>query len=49
MWSGYTEKKFLTHDKPDMKKINPLVLTMSDNSYRTVGDYAGKDRGREET
>ena len=41
----YTEEKFLTDGKPDVKKINPLVLTMPDNSYWTVGEYAGKAWG----
>lgn len=40
--AAYTEEKFLTDGKPDVKKINPLVLTMPDNSYWTVGEYSGK-------
>ncbi|MDM8548685.1 flavin reductase family protein [Desulfobacterales bacterium HSG2] len=43
--AAYTEEKFLTDGKPDVKKINPLVLTMPDNSYWTVGEYAGKAWG----
>ena len=39
--ASYTEEKYLTDDKPDIKKINPLLLTMPDNRYWTVGEYAG--------
>lgn len=27
------------------EKIDPLLLTMPDNNYWTVGDYAGKAMG----
>lgn len=37
----YSEEKYLTQGKPDIKKMEPLLLTMPDNSYWTVGDYAG--------
>ncbi len=40
--STYTEKKYLTDDKPDIKKINPAVLTMPDNNYWTIGENIGK-------
>jgi len=40
--STYTEEKYLTDDKPDIKKINPAVLTMPDNNYWTVGENIGK-------
>jgi len=39
--ASYTEEKYLTDCKPDIKKINPLLLTMPDNRYWTVGAYAG--------
>ncbi len=39
--ASYTEDRFLTGDMPDIKKINPLLLTMPDNRYWTVGKYAG--------
>jgi flavin reductase (DIM6/NTAB) family NADH-FMN oxidoreductase RutF len=39
--ASYTEEKYLTDNKPDIKKINPLVLTMPDNNYWTVGKHAG--------
>lgn len=38
----YTEKRFLTDDNPDIQKINPLLLTMPDNNYWTVGENIGK-------
>jgi len=39
--ASYTEEKYLTDDKPDIKKINPLLLTMPDNCYWTIGECAG--------
>ena len=27
----YTEEKYLTNGKPDVEKMNPIVLTMTDN------------------
>lgn len=38
----YSEEKFLTDGKPDIKKMNPLVLTMPDNQYWSVGKMVGK-------
>ena len=43
--ASYAEEDCLTEGKPDIKKINPLLLTMPDNSYWTVGDYVGKAWG----
>ncbi|MFX1466052.1 MAG: flavin reductase family protein [Promethearchaeota archaeon] len=42
--AAYTEEKYLTDDgkHPDIKKINPFVLTMPDNSFWNVGEYLGK-------
>jgi flavin reductase (DIM6/NTAB) family NADH-FMN oxidoreductase RutF len=40
--ASYADESCLTDGKPDMKKVNPLLLTMPDNSYWTVGDRAGK-------
>lgn len=39
--ASFTEEKYLTDSKPDIRKINPLLLTMPDNRYWRVGDYAG--------
>jgi flavin reductase (DIM6/NTAB) family NADH-FMN oxidoreductase RutF len=38
----YSEEQFLTDGKPDVKKINPFVLTMPDNSYWSIGECVGK-------
>jgi flavin reductase (DIM6/NTAB) family NADH-FMN oxidoreductase RutF len=38
---SYTEEQYLTDGKPDIRKLNPLLLTMMDNRYWTVGEYAG--------
>jgi flavin reductase (DIM6/NTAB) family NADH-FMN oxidoreductase RutF len=40
--AGYSEERFLTDGKPDVRKINPLLLTMPDNNYWTVGGHAGQ-------
>jgi flavin reductase (DIM6/NTAB) family NADH-FMN oxidoreductase RutF len=39
--AAYSEEEYLTQGKPDVEKINPLLLTMPDNSYWTIGDYKG--------
>lgn len=41
----YINESCLTDGKPDIKKINPLLLTMPDNSYWRVGDYVGRAWG----
>jgi flavin reductase (DIM6/NTAB) family NADH-FMN oxidoreductase RutF len=38
----YTEERFLTDGKPDVKKINPFVLTMPDNRFWAIGECIGK-------
>ncbi|OPZ43098.1 MAG: hypothetical protein BWY93_01456 [Euryarchaeota archaeon ADurb.BinA087] len=38
---SYTEERYLTGGKPDMKKIDPLLLSMPDNRYWSLGEYAG--------
>ncbi|MGZ7046959.1 MAG: flavin reductase family protein [Methanobacterium sp.] len=38
----YTEEKYLTDGKPDIKKISPIVLTMPDNNYWDIGENVGK-------
>jgi flavin reductase (DIM6/NTAB) family NADH-FMN oxidoreductase RutF len=40
--SAWAEETCLTGGKPDIRKINPLLLTMPDNRYWTVGPEAGK-------
>jgi flavin reductase (DIM6/NTAB) family NADH-FMN oxidoreductase RutF len=39
--AAYTEDRFLTDGKPDIRKMNPFVLTMPDNNYWKVGEHAG--------
>ena len=39
--AAYSEEQYLTQGKPDIKKMEPLLLTMPDNSYWTVGNYTG--------
>jgi flavin reductase (DIM6/NTAB) family NADH-FMN oxidoreductase RutF len=38
----YSEEKFLTNGKPDIKKINPFLLTMPDNNFWAIGECVGK-------
>ena len=40
--ASYTEERYLTEGAPDIKKMNPIMLTMPDNRYWLVGDLAGK-------
>jgi len=39
---GYANENVITGGKQDMKAIDPLLLTMPDNSYWTLGECAGK-------
>jgi flavin reductase (DIM6/NTAB) family NADH-FMN oxidoreductase RutF len=38
----FTEEKYITDNRLDVKKINPLMLTMPDNHYWSVGENLGK-------
>jgi flavin reductase (DIM6/NTAB) family NADH-FMN oxidoreductase RutF len=40
--ASYIEERYLTDGVPDIQKINPLLLTMPDNRYWTVGGCAGE-------
>ncbi len=40
--AAYCEERFMTDGQPDIKKINPFVLSMPDNSYWSVGELVGK-------
>jgi flavin reductase (DIM6/NTAB) family NADH-FMN oxidoreductase RutF len=42
---AFADEKCLTDDKPDVEKIDPIVLTMPDNRYWRVGKYAGASWG----
>jgi flavin reductase (DIM6/NTAB) family NADH-FMN oxidoreductase RutF len=39
---AYTEEIYLTDGKPDIQKMNPFVLTMPDNNYWRIGEWAAK-------
>lgn len=39
---AYSEERFLTDGLPDIKKINPFLLTMPDNGYWSVGELIGR-------
>jgi flavin reductase (DIM6/NTAB) family NADH-FMN oxidoreductase RutF len=39
---AYTEERYLTEGKPDIRKMNPFLLSMPDNNYWAVGEHAGK-------
>ncbi len=41
----FTEEKYLSDKKLDIKKINPFMLTMPDNKYWSVGEYLGQAWG----
>lgn len=38
----YTDEKCLTDGQPDVRKINPFVLTMPDNRYWSLGEVIGQ-------
>jgi flavin reductase (DIM6/NTAB) family NADH-FMN oxidoreductase RutF len=38
----FTEERYMTDNKLDIKKINPFTLTMPDNTYWSVGENIGK-------
>jgi flavin reductase (DIM6/NTAB) family NADH-FMN oxidoreductase RutF len=41
----YTEERYLTDGKPDIKKIRPFMLTMPDSRYRDIGEIIGSAWG----
>lgn len=40
--AGYADDSCLTNGKVDLRKLDPLLLTMPDNSYWRAGDFVGK-------
>jgi flavin reductase (DIM6/NTAB) family NADH-FMN oxidoreductase RutF len=40
--AAYSEERFLTGGKPDIRKIEPFTLTMPDNHYWGVGEELGR-------
>lgn len=41
----FTEEKYMTDSKLDIKKINPFTLSMPDNTYWSVGENLGQAWG----
>jgi len=39
---AYTEDKYLSGKLPDIKKIDPLIFSMHDNNYWSLGEHVGK-------
>jgi flavin reductase (DIM6/NTAB) family NADH-FMN oxidoreductase RutF len=39
---AYCGEQFMTDGNPDIKKIDPFVLTMPDNSYWGIGEFIAK-------
>jgi flavin reductase (DIM6/NTAB) family NADH-FMN oxidoreductase RutF len=37
----YTEKQYLTHELPDIEKINPIIFSLYDNKYWRIGEHIG--------
>lgn len=40
--SVYTENRYLTEGRLDVKKIDPLLFAMHERAYYRVGDYVGQ-------
>ncbi|MCX7709459.1 MAG: flavin reductase family protein [Clostridia bacterium] len=38
----YSDERFLTNHQPDLKKINPILLSMYEYNYYSVGEIIGK-------
>jgi hypothetical protein len=38
----FSEERFLSEGKPDVKKIKPFLLTMPDNKFWSIGEQIGK-------
>lgn len=41
---AYTEERYLTHEVPDIKKMNPIMYTAYDNHYWKLGEKIGRAR-----
>ncbi len=39
--AAFSEEKYLTEGKPDIRKIRPFALSMPDNKYWSVGENIG--------
>ncbi|MCB2360814.1 flavin reductase family protein [Clostridium estertheticum] len=38
----YSEEKYLTNNIPDLKKINPILVSIYEFNYYNVGEKIGK-------
>lgn len=47
--TAYADEACLTDGNPDIRKIDPLVFTMPDNTYFRIGDEAGRAWGEGRT
>jgi len=39
--NSYADENCFTNGKLDVRKMNPLLLSMPDNKYWRIGDYVG--------
>jgi hypothetical protein len=39
---SFSEEKYLSNDLPDIKKIDPILLSLNDFNYYNVGTRIGK-------
>jgi hypothetical protein len=39
---SYTEEKYLANGLPDIKKINPILFSINDTNYYSIGNNIGK-------
>jgi flavin reductase (DIM6/NTAB) family NADH-FMN oxidoreductase RutF len=37
----FSEERYLSEGKPDVKKMRPFLLTMPDNRFWSVGEHVG--------
>jgi len=40
--ASFADERCMTEGKLDVKKLDPILLTMPDNRYWTVGEFAGR-------
>lgn len=40
--NAYCEEQFLTNGLPDISKFHPVVFTMNDNNYWSIGKHLGR-------
>jgi flavin reductase (DIM6/NTAB) family NADH-FMN oxidoreductase RutF len=43
--AAHADRECLSEGRPDARKIDPLILTMPDNSYWALGDHVGRAWG----